>query len=47
MEILKNLPSYNKENFSRFIQGASKVLELLKAKEREREREREKERKKE
>ena len=25
MELLKNLPSYNKENFSRFIQGACKV----------------------
>jgi hypothetical protein len=25
MEVLKDLPSYNKENFSRFTQGSSKV----------------------
>lgn len=29
LEVLKNLPSYNKDNFSKFTQGVSKVNKLL------------------
>ena len=37
MEMLKNLPSYNKDNFTKFTQGAVKVGGLDTGRERERE----------